>query len=66
MNICTSMNDTQRAILTVSVCEDGSKLLPMLIFKGTENGQMCKKNSQNFHLAVSIISRKMHGWIRGL
>ena len=65
VNIGTSTNDTKRATLAVSVCADGSKLPPMLIIKGTQTVGLQKKSFQNLHMAVSIIARKTHGWMRG-
>ena len=34
--------------MAVSVCADGSKLPPMFIFKGTQNGWIAKKEFANF------------------
>ena len=48
VNIPTSTIDTKRATLAVSMCADGSKLTPMLIFKGTENDWIVKKEFPNF------------------
>ena len=48
MSIHTSTTDTKIATLAISVCEDGSKLPPILIFKGTKNGQIAKKELSNF------------------
>ena len=64
VNIHASLNDTKRVPMAVSVYADGTKSPAMFIFKGTQNGWIAKKSSQIFQLAVSIISRKMNGWMR--
>ena len=46
MNIHNSTNDTKEP-LWLYLCADGSKLPLMLIFKGTQNGQIAKKEFPN-------------------
>ena len=43
VNICPSMEDTKRSTLAVSVHAGGTKLPPIVIIKGTQNGQIAKK-----------------------
>ena len=62
LNINTSMNVTNRATLTVSVCADGSKLPPMLIFKGTQNSQIAKNEFPNFPPGCKYYCQKI-AWI---
>ena len=40
---CTSTHDTRWATLAVTVCADGMKLPPILIFKGKQNGRIAAK-----------------------
>ena len=54
-------NERQKTTLAVCMCTDGTHLPPMLTFKGTQDGWMAKKSSKNFHPAVSITARKVHG-----
>ena len=61
VNICTSMNDTERATLAVSVCADGTKLPPILIFKGTQKGWVANKEFPQFVTWLQIL---LHGWTR--
>ena len=37
VNICISIKDTKCVTLAVSVCKDGTKLTPMMIFGKTQN-----------------------------
>ena len=48
VNIHTSMNYSKRATLAIPLCADCSKLSPMLIFKGTENGWIAKNEFPKF------------------
>ena len=48
VNIHTSTNDTKRVTLAVSVCVDGSKLPPMLIFKESQNCWIANNEFPNF------------------
>ena len=46
--IDTSTQDTRQATLEVTVCADGTKLPPMLIFKNKQNDRVAAKECQTF------------------
>ena len=48
VTICTSTQDIRRATLAVRVCADGTKLPPILIFKGKQNGRIATKDFPTF------------------
>ena len=64
VNICTSTKDTTWATLAVTVCVDGTKLPPMLIFKSKHNGKMNVNEFPTFTLAATTIVMKMYRWMR--
>ena len=61
VNIHTSTQNKRWATLAVTVCENGTTLPPMLIFKDKKHGRM--KSFQLFQLAVHTIIRRMHRWM---
>ena len=42
VHICTSMNDTKRVTMAVTITTDGTLLPSMLIFKGKPNGRIVR------------------------
>ena len=64
VNIGTSTKDTRWATLAVTVCADGTKLPPMLIFKGKQNGSFAAKEFSTFPTGCEYFVRRMHGWMR--
>ena len=44
----TSTQDTRWATLAVTMCADGTKLPPMMIFKGKQNGRIAAKEFPTF------------------
>ena len=62
VHILTSRNDTKRATLAVFVFADRSNLPPILIFKGTQNGQIAKKELSNFPPGCKYFCQE-NGWM---
>ena len=55
ITIRTSTQDTIRATFAVTVCVDRTKVLPMLVFKGKQNGRIA-------WLSVLLSGECMDGW----
>ena len=47
--IRTSTNDTKRATVALTITAAGDQLVPMVVYKGTENGTIKKRELQNHH-----------------
>ena len=60
--IHTSTQDTRWVTLLVTVCADGTKLPPMLIFKGKQNGRTASKDFLAYPTDCEYFCQK-NAWI---
>ena len=56
-------NDSKRATLAALVCVDGTKLSPILIFKGAQNDWIVKKKLPNFPFGSRYLCQE-NAWMK--
>ena len=62
VTIHTSTQDTRQATHAVTMCADGTKLPPMLIFKGKQNGRIAAKEFPTFPTGCEYCCQK-NAWM---
>ena len=65
VHIQKSINDMKRATLALTVTASGKMIRPMLIFKGTANGRIVKRDMPGGITLFSMFVSRMLGWTRG-
>ena len=65
VTIHTSKQDTRWATLAVKVCVDGTKLPPMLIFKGKQYGRIAAKEFPTFPTSCEYFCQQNAGMDKG-
>jgi hypothetical protein len=60
--IRTSTNDTKRATVALTITAAGDQLVPMVVYKGTENGTIKKRELQNHH-PTCIYETQHNAWM---
>ena len=60
--IRTSTNDTKRATVALTITAAGDQLVPMVVYKGTENGTIKKRELQNHH-PTCIYKTQHNAWM---
>ena len=65
VTICSSTQDTRQATLAVTVCADETKLPPMFIFKGKQNGRIAEKEFPTFPICCEYFCQE-NAWMDGV
>jgi hypothetical protein len=60
--IRTSTNDTRRATVALTITAAGNQLVPMVVYKGTENCTIMKRELQHHH-PTCIYETQENAWI---
>ena len=60
--IRTSTNDTRRATIALTIMAAGDQLVPMVVYKGTENGTIKKRELPNHH-PTCIYETQENAWM---